>query len=60
MEKDKNNKYWEYLEQNEAIKDTGQPDIGAGKEMSTVFPTAHGLPQPMRCHQLWGLMWSYG
>ena len=33
MEKDKNSKYWEYMEQNEAVKDAIQPDIGVGKEI---------------------------
>ena len=33
MEKDKNSKYWGYMEQNEAVKDTIQPDIGVGKEI---------------------------
>ena len=33
MEKDNNSKYWGYMEQNEAIKDTIQPDIGVGKEI---------------------------
>ena len=30
MQKDKSSKYWGFLEQNEAIKDTIQPDSGAG------------------------------
>ena len=33
MEKDKNSKYWEYMEQNEVVKDAIQPDIGVGKEI---------------------------
>ena len=33
MKKDKNSKYWGYMEQNEAVKDTIQPDIGVGKEI---------------------------
>ena len=33
MEKDKNGKYWGYMEQNEAVKDAIQPDIGAGTEI---------------------------
>ena len=34
MEKDKNSKYWGYMEQNEAVKDAIQPDIGViGKEI---------------------------
>ena len=33
METDKNCKYLGFMEQNEAIKDTIQPDIGAGKEV---------------------------
>ena len=28
MERDKNSEYWGFLGQNEAIKDTTQPDIG--------------------------------
>ena len=30
---DRIGKYWGFMEQNEAIKDTIQPDIGAGKEI---------------------------
>ena len=33
MEKDKNSKYWGFMEQDEAINETIQPDIGAGKEI---------------------------
>ena len=33
MEKDKNSKYWGYMEQNEAVRDTIQPDIGVGKDI---------------------------
>ena len=33
MEKDKNSKYWGYMEQNEAVKDAIQPEIGVGKEI---------------------------
>ena len=33
MEKDINSKYWGYMQQNEAVKDTIQPDIGVGKEI---------------------------
>ena len=33
MEKDKNGKYWGYMEQNEAVKDAIQPDISAGTEI---------------------------
>ena len=33
MKKDKNNKYWGCMEQNEAVKDTIQPDIGVGEEI---------------------------
>ena len=33
MKKDKNSKYWGYMEQNEAVKNTIQPDIGVGKEI---------------------------
>ena len=32
MEKDKNSKYWWYMEQNEVVKDTIQLDIGVGKD----------------------------
>ena len=32
MEKDKNSKYWRYMEQNEVVKNTIQPDIGVGKD----------------------------
>ena len=33
MKKNKNSKYWEYMEQNEAVKDAIQPDVGVGKEI---------------------------
>ena len=33
MEKDKNSKYWGYMEQKEAVKDAIQPNIGVGKEI---------------------------
>ena len=33
MEKDTNSKYWGYMEQNEAVKDTIQPGIGVGKDI---------------------------
>ena len=33
MEKDKNSKYWGFMELKEAIKETIQPVIGAGKEI---------------------------
>ena len=33
MEKDTNGKYWGYMEQNEAVKDTIQPGIGVGKDI---------------------------
>ena len=34
---DKNGKYWGYMEQNEAVKDTIQPDIGVGKEIISLI-----------------------
>ena len=33
MEKDKNSKYWGYMDLNEAVRDKIQPDIGVGKEI---------------------------
>ena len=33
MKKNKNSKYWGYMEQNEAVKDAIQPDVGVGKEI---------------------------
>ena len=44
MENDKNSKYWGYMEQNEAVKDTIQPDIGAGKEI-TLLIYEHNVSQ---------------
>ena len=37
MEKDTNSKYWGYMEQNEAVKDTIQPGIGVGKKIILVI-----------------------
>ena len=33
MEKDKNSKYWGYMELNEAVRDKLQPNIGVGREI---------------------------
>ena len=52
MEKDKNSKYWGYMEQNEAVKDAIQPDIGVGKEIILLI-YEHNVSQCSWSHEDW-------